>query len=70
MSDDDPVRPRRGRPSTGQGLPIHVRLSASQIDRLDDWIADQLEQPLSRPEAIRRLLERVLPVRTRSPRDS
>lgn len=65
MHDDDASPPRRGRPRTGQGQPIHVRLSTTQVDRLDDWIAGQLEQPLTRPEAIRRLLERVLPVRTR-----
>jgi hypothetical protein len=66
MSDTTPLPvPRRGRPRTGVGLPVQIRLSADQIARLDAWIADQLEQPLSRPEAIRRLLERVLPVRSR-----
>jgi hypothetical protein len=34
-----------------------VRLEPEQIDTLDDWIAKQDQDGLSRPEAIRRLVE-------------
>jgi hypothetical protein len=48
---------RRGRPvTTGKGTLIGVRLLSDPLAKLDDWIAQQ-EQPLSRPEAIRRLVE-------------
>jgi hypothetical protein len=48
----------RGRPSTGgRREGILVRLEPAQFDRLDDWIARQQQPDLSRPEAIRRLVE-------------
>jgi hypothetical protein len=49
---------RRGRPSTGgrrEGL--LVRLEARQFDALNAWIEQQKEPDLSRPEAVRRLVE-------------
>ena len=45
-----------GRPPTGVGTPVTVRLHRRQIDALDGWIRQQDPVP-SRPEAIRRLLE-------------
>lgn len=63
VAETELEKPKRGRPRTGIGQPVHVRLSADQLERLDDWIDQQIESPISRPEAVRRLLERVLPYR-------
>ena len=52
---------KRGPPATGKGEPILVRLQPAQLAALDAWIARQDAQ-LSRPEAIRRLLEHGLAV--------
>jgi hypothetical protein len=52
---------KRGPPATGKGEPILVRLQPPQLAALDAWIARQNAQ-LSRPEAIRRLLEQALAV--------
>jgi hypothetical protein len=52
---------KRGPPATGKGEPILVRLQPAQLAALDAWIARQDAQ-LSRPEAIRRLLEQALAV--------
>jgi hypothetical protein len=47
----------RGRPPTGGRRDgVLVRLEPDQFDALDNWIAKQGEQ-LTRPEAIRRLVE-------------
>lgn len=46
----------RGRPATGKGTLIGVRLQPEQLQRLDDWIEDDGGR-FSRPEAIRKLLE-------------
>ncbi|BBC74402.1 conserved hypothetical protein [Altererythrobacter sp. B11] len=47
----------RGRPvTTGTGTMIGVRLQDEQLRRLDSWI-EEAGGHLSRPEAIRRLLE-------------
>src|ERR1700692_1212521 len=49
---------RRGRPvTTGTGMTIGVRMLDDRIATLDAWIARQKEPDLSRPEAIRRLVE-------------
>ena len=49
---------RRGRPvTTGTGTTIGVRMLDDRISVLDAWIAKQKEPELSRPEAIRRLVE-------------
>lgn len=48
---------KRGRPkTTGRGQAVIVRMHDDSLDRLDAWIAKQRE-PMSRPEAIRRLVE-------------
>jgi len=51
-----PEKKRRGPAPTGQGLPIQVRLQPTDLAALDAWIAAQGE-PLTRPEAIRRILK-------------
>jgi hypothetical protein len=50
---------RRGPPPTGQGIQIQVRIQPDKLVELDRWIAAQSDQP-TRPEAIRRIVERTL----------
>ena len=51
----------RGRPvTTGKGTLIGVRLQPSQLADLDEWIAKQTTTPLTRPEAIRAMMQTVL----------
>jgi hypothetical protein len=53
----DIAKKSRGRPrSTGLGTGILVRMH-DQLDALDAWIAKQDDPKLTRPEAIRRLVE-------------
>jgi hypothetical protein len=59
------TKKRRGRPvTTGKGTLIGVRLLDDPLATLDTWIARQKEPDLSRPEAIRRLVELGLKVKT------
>ena len=53
------VTKKRGRPPTGMGILVGVRLHAPMLTALDRWRV-QHDRPVSRPEAIRRLLEVVL----------
>ena len=53
------TRKRRGPAPTGKGTLIGVRAQPDMLRSIDAWIARQSE-PLSRPEAIRRLLEQAL----------
>jgi len=46
---------RRGRPATGKGESVNLRLQPDQLAQIDAWIATQGDAP-TRPEAIRRLL--------------
>jgi hypothetical protein len=58
------TKKRRGRPvTTGKGTLIGVRLLDDPLSSLDAWIAKQKEPDLSRPEAIRRLIELGLKVK-------
>jgi hypothetical protein len=50
------TRKTRGRPPTGAES-IHLRVLPEQSAEVDAWIAKQKEQRLTRPEAIRRLVE-------------
>ncbi len=45
-----------GRPKTGIGTPVQVRLSPEQLTALDEWIAGCPAPKPSRPEAIRMLM--------------
>jgi hypothetical protein len=47
---------KMGRPPTGIGRTIGLRLYPEMEAELDAWIADQPDPKPSRPEAIRRLL--------------
>ena len=47
-----------GRPrTTGPGTGILVKMHDRHLSAIDTWIAKQKERDLSRPEAIRRLVE-------------
>jgi hypothetical protein len=49
---------KRGRPvTTGTGTVVGVRMLDRPLAAVDAWIAKQKEPDLSRPEAIRRLVE-------------
>lgn len=49
-----------GRPSTGIGPNVGLRLHATLSQQLDKWIAKQTDPKPSRPEAIRMLLQKAL----------
>jgi len=49
----------RGRPATGKGTPVQVRLQPDQLAKVDAWRDAQDDKP-SRPEAIRRLVDKAL----------
>jgi len=52
------TKKRRGRPvTTGKGTLIGVRILDEPLATLDVWISKQKEPELTRPEAIRRLVE-------------
>lgn len=46
---------RRGRPATGLGTLIGVRLQPNDLELLDLWIAAN-DKLLTRPEAVRRII--------------
>jgi hypothetical protein len=54
-------RKSRGRPRVDATL-VGVRFPPPELSKLDEWIADQHDEP-SRPEAVRRLVERGLSVK-------
>ena len=53
------TKKRRGPAPTGKGTLVGVRLQPSQLADLDGWIAKQ-NAPLTRPEAIRAMMETIL----------
>ncbi|PSJ42136.1 hypothetical protein C7I55_07840 [Sphingomonas deserti] len=53
------TRKRRGPSPTGRGVLVGVRLHAEQLAAVDAWCASQEDSP-TRPEAIRRLIEKGL----------
>jgi hypothetical protein len=57
MSNFKKSKPQMGRPeTTGPGQPQVVRMHDEQIAEIDNWIVEQ-GAAISRPEAIRRLVE-------------
>lgn len=50
---------KRGRPAVGS-VGVMVKLPPDALNRLDSWIAQQEGNKLTRPEAIRRLLDMLL----------
>ena len=59
MSIDASIK-KRGRPATGKGVQVVVRLQPDDLDALDAHIAAQPEPKPTRPEAIRRVLAKGL----------
>lgn len=55
----DNVKKSRGRPPV-ESEALTVRIHRKQLVALDSWIAKQPEPQPTRPEAIRRLLEKAL----------
>jgi hypothetical protein len=57
IRDSKKSKPKIGRPkTTGPGQPQVVRMHDQQIAAIDAWMKMQ-DGPISRPEAIRRLVE-------------
>jgi hypothetical protein len=57
IRDSKKSKPKIGRPkTTGPGQPQVVRMHDQQIAAIDAWM-QMLDGPISRPEAIRRLVE-------------
>jgi hypothetical protein len=54
----------RGRPRTGIGKPVGLRLYPDLERRIDAWASTQLDKP-GRPEAIRRLIEVALAIKAK-----
>ena len=50
------IKGRRGRPPTGKGEPLLVRVQPVQLAALDAWIGRQSPKP-TRAEAIRKLVD-------------
>ena len=59
MTVQPQIKRKPGPAATGKGTPVQVRLQPEQLQRLDDWREGHDDQP-SRPEAIRRILEKAL----------
>lgn len=57
MSNSDVIK-SRGRPATGKGEPVTVRLQPDDLELLDLWIAAN-DDTVTRPEAMRRILRQV-----------
>lgn len=53
------VKKSRGRPATGINPAVTVRMPDEQLAEVDEWRAKQADLP-SRPEAIRRLVDKGL----------
>jgi hypothetical protein len=51
------AKKRRGPVPTGKGQQVVVRMQPAPLAVLDGWIKKQNDDGLSRPEAIRRLVE-------------
>jgi hypothetical protein len=64
---DNRKKRRRGRPKTGIGKPVGLRLYPELERRVDQWASNQKDKP-GRPEAIRRLIE--IALSTKSKRQS
>jgi hypothetical protein len=58
----------RGRPPTGIGKPVGLRLYPDLERRVDQWASKQPDKP-GRPEAIRRLIEIALGTKPKERRE-
>jgi hypothetical protein len=63
----DIPKKKPGRPSTGgRREGVMVRLAPDRLEALDAWIAKQ-SRPLTRPEAIRAMMETILHILSKDP---
>jgi hypothetical protein len=60
------TKKRRGPVPTGKGTLVGVRLQPDRLSAIDAWIAEQ-NAPMTRPEAIRAMLDAVLVVVAKDP---
>ena len=61
-------KPGPGRPvTTGSGLQLQVRVHAPDLEAIDAWIAAH-QKAISRPEAIRRMIQAAAKLGDRSSR--
>jgi hypothetical protein len=60
------AKKRRGPAPTGKGTLVGVRLQPSHLKALDAWIAQQT-MSLTRPEAIRAMMETILHILSKDP---
>lgn len=56
MASSGDIINKRGRPATGKGTPVLVRVQPDLLADLDAFIAGEPDPKPSRPDAIRRLL--------------
>jgi hypothetical protein len=61
---DNRKRRGRGRPKTGIGKPVGLRLYPELERGVDQWASSQADKP-GRPEAIRRLIEIALTAKSK-----
>lgn len=54
------TKKRPGRPATGQGVQIQVRIQPEQLRILDAWVSVQPDPKPTRPAAIRKLMAKAL----------
>jgi hypothetical protein len=57
---NDNTKSKRGRPATGKGELLGVRLQPDLMSALDQWIEKQPEPKPGRPEAVRRIVKAAL----------
>ena len=65
-SINDIPKKKRGRPATGKGEGVLVRLQPFQLDALDAWINKQ-NPPPTRPEAIWGMIDAMLHILSKDP---
>jgi hypothetical protein len=63
---DNKKKRGRGRPRTGIGKPVGLRLYPELERQIDAWTSRQPDKP-GRPEAIRRLIEFALAIKAKKP---
>ena len=58
------ARNRRGRPrTTGQGMPLQLRVHSDVLDPLDAWIEAQPDPTITRQQAILKILRHHLKIK-------
>lgn len=60
LTEKNSTKRKRGRPATGSGEVIGLRLQSDLEKALERWMRDQEELTLTKQEAIRRLLKKTL----------